>query len=459
MLKRENLHRYQLFVVDYILNHPNAAIFLDCGLGKTVISLTAIDELMYDSFEIGKVLVICPLRVGEVWVSEVKKWEHLRHLRISRSVGTEKERLAALKADADIYVINRENIPWLVEKSGLQFDYDMLVVDELSSFKNWKAKRFKALMKVRPLAKRVVGLTGTPTGSGGYMSLFAEMMVIDLGRRLGRFIGQYKSCYFRPLATNGQIVYSYGLLPGAEDIINRKISDITISMSAVDNLDMPEKNVVEYPVRLDDRERKVYERMKNDLVIQTKEGEVTAANAAALSGKLCQLSSGAVYRDDGTVAEIHDRKLDALEDIIEAAVGRQVIVVYYFRHERDRIAARLKEMKADFDFIDSDESIRRWNRGEYQVCLLHPMSAGHGLNLQESGCNLMVFVSTPFSVEAYQQTVGRIYRQGQKSRKVTIMHIMAEDTIDSRIMKALERGSTTQAALIEAVRAQIGGDA
>ncbi len=451
-------HKYQEYAINFILEHPVAAIFLDMGMGKTGITLMAILLLMYDRFEVSKVLIVAPLRVARAtWKAEIEKWEDFSLLRYSIAVGTAKERMAALKKDADIYIINRENVPWLIDQSGLPFDYDMVVVDELSSFKNWQAKRFRSLMKARPAVRRIVGLTGTPTGSGGYMDLFAEFRILDMGERIGRFIGQYRARYFRPLATNGQIVYSYGLLPGAEEQINGRISDITISMSAVDHLDMPEKNVVEYPVRLDEKERESYERMKEELVMQTAEGEVTAANAAALSGKLCQLASGAVYLDDGTVAEVHRRKLDALEDIIEAAVGRQVIVAYYFRHDRDRIAERLRQMKAGFEILDSDGSIERWNRREYQVCLLHPMSAGHGLNLQESGCSLMVFFSTPFSVEAYQQTVGRIYRQGQKSGTVTIMHIMAEGTIDGQIMKALDRGNTTQAALIEAVRAQIGG--
>ena len=448
-------HKYQEYATNFILEHPIAAVFLSCGMGKTSLTLLAVLLLMYDRFEVSKVLIVAPLRVAKhTWKDEIEKWDDFSLMRYSVVVGTAKERMAALKADANIYIINRENIPWLVEKSGMQFDFDMVVIDELSSFKNWQSKRFKALMKVRPQIKRIIGLTGTPTGSGGYMDLFAEFKVLDMGERLGRFIGQYRTWYFRPLATNGQIVYSYGLLPGAEEQINKKISDITISMSAVEHLDMPELVSANYTVYLDEKERQTYEEMKGELILQIDEGEVTAANAAALSGKLSQLSNGAIYLDDKSTVEIHGRKLDALEDIIEAAVGSPVMVVYWYRHDKDRISQRLKALKVPFDFLDSDESIEKWNRGELAVALAHPQSSGHGLNLQESGSHMMVFFGIPWSVELYQQTVARLWRQGQKNRTVTVMHIVTKGTIDERIMKALENGNTTQAALVEAVKAE-----
>ena len=410
---------------------------------------------LLDSFEIRKVLIVGPLRVARhTWKGEIEKWDEFSSLSFSVAVGSVTERMAALKADADIYIINRENIPWLVEKSGVPFDFDMVVLDELSSFKNWQSKRFKSLMKVRPKIKRIVGLTGTPTGSGGYMDLFAEFKVLDMGERLGRFIGQYRTAYFRPLATNGQIVYSYGLLPGADEQINRRISDITISMKAADHLDMPELISTEYPVYLDKKERRVYEDMKDELILQTDGGEVTAANAAALSGKLCQLANGAIYLDDGSVTEIHGKKLDALEDIIEAALGKPVLVIYWYRHDRERIAGRLESLGVAFDCLDSDASIEKWNRGELAVALAHPASSGHGLNLQESGANMMVFFGIPWSVELYQQTVARLWRQGQKNSTVAVIHIVARGTVDERIMKALADGNTTQAALIDAVKAQ-----
>lgn len=306
----------------------------------------------------------------------------------------------------------------------------MIVIDELSSFKNNQAKRFKSLMKVRPKVSRIVGLTGTPTGSGGYMDLFAEFKVLDMGERLGHFIGQYRLSFFRPLATNGQIVYSYGLLPGAEEAINKRISDITISMKAVDHLDMPELISTEYPVYMSDSEKKLYDDLKKDLILDTSGGEVTAANAAALSGKLTQMANGAVYSDDESVIQIHDRKLEDLEDIIEAAVGKPVMVVYWYRHDRQRISEKLKSLGISFECIDSDASIEKWNRGELPVALCHPASSGHGLNLQESGSNTMVCFGIPWSLELYQQTVARLWRQGQKSRTVTIIHTSIETTMD-----------------------------
>lgn len=449
-----NPHPYQKYATDFIIAHPIAAIFLDCGMGKTSLTLLAILMLL-DSFEVRKVLIIAPLRVAKhTWKDEILKWDDFNGIRYSVCVGAAAERKAALRKDADVYIINRENVPWLIEKSGVPFDFDMVVIDELSSFKNWQSKRFKSLMKVRPNVKRIIGLTGTPTGSGGYMDLFGEFKILDMGKRLGRFIGQYRTWYFRPLATNGQIVYSYGLLPGAEELINDKISDITISMTALDHLEMPEKISTTYPVYLDESERKSYENMKDELILTTEDGEITAANAASLSGKLSQMANGAVYTDDEAVIEIHQKKLDALEDVIEAALGKPVLVVYWYRHDRERIAERLTEKGIKFSDIKSDESIRLWNEGKLPVGLAHPQSSGHGLNLQESGSNTMVFFGIPWSVELYQQTVARLWRQGQKHRTVSIIHIVTKNTIDERIMKALEDGNTTQAALIEAVKAQ-----
>lgn len=449
-------HNYQQYAIDFILKNPVAAIFLDMGMGKTSLTLMAILHLLFDSFEIGKVLIIAPLRVAKhTWADEIAKWDEFGILRYSIAVGTAAERLAALKKDADIYIINRENVPWLVEKSGVPFDFDMVVIDELSSFKNSQAKRFKSLMKVRPKVSRIVGLTGTPTGSGGYMDLFAEFKVLDMGERLGRFIGQYRLNYFRPAATNGQIVYSYSLLPGAEDAINRKISDITISMKAIDHLDMPELISTEYPVYMSDSEKKSYEILKKELILDTSEGEVTAANAAALSGKLTQMANGAVYADDESVVQIHDQKLDALEDIVEAAVGKPVMVVYWYRHDKQRISERLSSLGIPFECLDADESIEKWNQGKLPVALCHPASSGHGLNLQESGSNTMVFFGIPWSLELYQQTVARLWRQGQRNSTVTIIHIVTKGTIDERIMKALSDKNMTQAALIDAVKAQL----
>ena len=444
-------HKYQKYAIDFIKQHNISALLLDMGLGKTAISLTAVNDLMFDSFEVHKVLIIAPLRVARFsWGAEIRKWDQLKNLRYSIIVGTEKERRAALQQKADIYIINRENLPWLIENS--KFDYDMVVVDELSSFKNYQAKRFKALMKVRPSVKRIVGLTGTPS-SNGLMDLFAEFKLLDMGERLGRFIGQYRTAYFQPDKMNGMVVYSYKPLPGAEEKIYEKISDITISMKATDHLQMPALISSCYEVELSAAERQKYEQLKKDLVLPIGDDEITAANAAALSGKLCQLANGAIYDDDNKTVRIHDRKLDALEDIIESMNGRPLLVAYWFKHDFDRIAERLSELKVPFSKLDTDESIVKWNSGEIPVALIHPASAGHGLNLQSGGSALVWFGIT-WSLELYQQTVARLWRQGQK-HTVVIQHIITKNTIDENIMAALEKKEHTQTALIEAVKANI----
>ena len=447
-------HNYQTYATGFIEEHPISAILLSMGLGKTIITLTAIFDLMFDYFDVGKVLVIGPLRVcTNVWKQEAEKWAHLQGLRISVAVGTEQERLAALQVKADVYVLNRENIQWLIEESQLPFDYDMVVIDELSSFKNHQTKRFRSLMKVRPKVKRVVGLTGTPTGNG-LMDLWAEYRLLDLGKRLGRFIGQYRSDYFIPDKRNGQVIFSYKPLPDAEKRIYEKISDITISMRATDHLKMPELISREYEVRLLDEERQRYDDLKSNLVLQITDGEITAANAASLSGKLCQMANGAIYTDDGDTITIHDRKLDALEDLIEAANGKPVLVAYWFRHDLARICERLNNLHIPFSQIDSPESIQRWNAGELPVALVHPASAGHGLNLQSGGSAIIWFGLT-WSLELYQQTNARLWRQGQTSETVVVQHIVAKGTIDERILGALSAKDRTQSALIAAVKAEL----
>ena len=448
-------HEYQEFAAGYIKEHPVSAIFLDCGLGKTSITLTAINDLMFDSFEVRKVLVVAPIRVASFsWPAEIEKWDHLEGMRYSVAVGTAAERLAALRRQADIYLINRENVQWLISESGIPFDFDMVVVDELSSFKNHQAKRFKALMKVRPKVKRIIGLTGTPS-SNGLMDLWAEFRLLDMGERLGRFIGQYRAAYFRPDKQNGQVVFSYKPLPGAEGQIYSKISDITISMKSTDHLRMPELVDSRYTVYLSEKERGRYEELKKDLVLQLPGGEVTAANAASLSGKLSQMANGAIYTDGGETVAVHGRKLDALEDIIEAANGKPVLVAYWFRHDLERITERLEKLKIAYDRLDTDASIRKWNAGEIPVALIHPASAGHGLNLQAGGSTLVWFGLT-WSLELYQQTVARLWRQGQTAETVVVQHIITEGTIDGRIMEALSEKGNTQEALIEAVKAEVG---
>ncbi len=410
---------------------------------------------MFDSFEVHKVLVIAPIRVASFsWPAEMEKWDHLKGMRYSVAVGTAAERLSALRRQADIYLINRENVQWLVSESGIPFDFDMVVIDELSSFKNHQTKRFKALMKVRPKVKRIVGLTGTPS-SNGLMDLWAEFRLLDMGERLGRFIGQYRTSYFRPDKQNGQVVFSYKPLPGAEKQIYGRISDITISMKSTDHLRMPELVNSRYTVYLSEKEQERYEELKKDLVLQLPDGDITAANAASLSGKLSQMANGAIYTDAGETVAVHERKLDALEDIIEAANGKPVLVAYWFRHDFERISERLQKLKIPYARLDTDASIQRWNAGEIPVALIHPASAGHGLNLQGGG-NTLVWFGLTWSLELYQQTVARLWRQGQSSETVVVQHIITDGTIDGRIMKALSEKDNMQSALIDAVKAEVG---
>lgn len=445
-------HDYQSYAIRYIEEHRVAAVFLDMGLGKTSITLSAIQHLLVAG-EVKKVLVIAPLRVAQsTWPSEIAKWDHLANLRYAVAVGTPKVREAALRENAEVTIINRENIEWLVKKLGSAFDYDMVVIDELSSFKNWKAKRTRALLRVRPLVHRIVGLTGTPSPNG-LMDLFAEFRILDMGQRLGRFIGQYRNAYFKPDKRCGDIIYSYKPLPGAEQRIYDKIADITISMSASDHLPMPDFVSTELPVKLSKKERESYDRFCHDLVLELKGGEVTAGNAAVLAGKLVQLANGAVYTDDGTIAKIHDRKLDALEDVIEGMNGKPLLVAYWYQHDLKRIEKRLTNHGIAFEEIKSAESISKWNRGEIVVGLIHPASAGHGLNLQAGGSTL-AWLGMTWSLELYQQMNARLYRQGQQST-VVVTHIVTEDTIDEHILQALKQKDKTQAALIAAVKAVI----
>jgi SNF2 family DNA or RNA helicase len=455
MLTPEQLHGYQRYAADFIVEHSASAILLDCGCGKTIITLTAIEALLRDRFEISRVLVICPIRVAQVWAEELSKWSHLRGLRYSIAVGTESQRRYALGVDADIYIVNRDVVPWLVENYAGNWRWDMLVLDELSSFKNPQAKRFKALLKVRPKVRRIVGLTGTPS-SNGLMDLWAEYRLLDLGDRLGKFIGGYRSQYFRPDKTNGIIVYSYKPLSGAEERIYNRIADMTVSIRCTDVLRMPELISVPYEVSMSGEEKDVYTRLKQDLILSLPDGEVTASNAAALSGKLSQMSNGAVYTDDGDVVTIHSRKLDALEDLIEAANGKPVLVAYWFKHDYDRITERLRSIGVRYAKIDTEESISRWNRKMIPVGLIHPASAGHGLNLQAGGSTLIWFGLT-WSLELYIQTNARLWRQGQVSSTVVIQHIVTKGTVDERILKALQQKEVTQDALMDAVKAQLGG--
>lgn len=443
-----NAHDYQKYATKFILQHPIAAVFLEMGLGKSVITLTALFDLILDQFVIGKVLVIAPLRVArDTWPSEIQKWDHLKGLKYSVVVGTAAERKAALMQQADIYIINRENVDWLVNKSGIPFRFDMIVIDELSSFKSYQAKRFKSLLKVRPFVKRIVGLTGTPS-SNGLMDLWAEFRVLDLGQRLGRYITHYRNAYFTPDKRNAEIIFSYKPLPGAEEQIYKRIGDVTISMKSCDYLKLPECVINEVPVYMSEKEQEVYDRFRDDMVAKIKGKEIDAVNAVVLSGKLLQMANGAVYDDEKNSLLIHDRKLDALEDLIEGANGKPVLVAYWYQHDAERIKSRfdVREIKTSKDITD-------WNNGDIPVAIVHPASAGHGLNLQTGGSTLIWFGLT-WSLELYQQTNARLHRQGQTDT-VIIHHIIAKGTIDENVMKALRQKEKTQNALIDAVKANL----
>lgn len=448
-------HDYQKYATTFIEDNKVSAVFLACGLGKTIITLTALTDLLFDSFKVHKVLIIAPLRVArDTWPCEIKKWDHLDDLIYSVVVGAINERIIALNKKSDIYITNRENVQWLINSK--EFDYDMVIIDELSSFKNHQAKRFKALMKVRPKVDRIVGLTGTPA-SNGLMDLWAQFKLLDMGARLGKFITSFRNAYFIPDKRNGQIIYSYILRGDSEEKIYKAIGDITISMKAEDYLTMPELISTVVPVSMNAREQNMYENMKKDLIIKLKEVEITAANAASLCGKLSQMASGAIYDDEQNVITLHERKLDALEDIIEAVNGNPLLIAYWFKHDLGRIQSRLDKLKLNHSTLDKTEQIDKWNKGKLQIGLIHPASAGHGLNLQSGGFNLVWF-SIPWSLELYQQTNARLYRQGQKSKTVVVQHIVTQKTIDERIIKALSAKEKTQIALIDAVRADLKGE-
>lgn len=442
-------HNYQQFATDFILNQSICCLMLDMGLGKTVITLTALWQLALDSFDVSRVLVIAPKRVAEdTWPKELAKWEHLTGLTSSLVLGSAAERKSALQRKAFLYIINRENVAWLVKNH--YWDFDMVVIDELSSFKSNKAERFKAMKKVRPMVTRIVGLTGTPAPNT-LLDLWPQMYLMDMGQRLGRFIGGFRDRFFLPDKRNREIIYSYKPREGAEDAIYALISDICISMKAADYLDMPERIDNRIEVSMSPKERKLYDDFQKDMVLSIGDEELDAANAATLSNKLLQMANGAVYGEDKKVIPIHDRKLDALEDLVEAANGKPLLVAYWYKHDLQRIKARFKNARC----IDTAKDIDDWNAGQIPLALIHPASAGHGLNLQDGGCTIVWFGLT-WSLELYQQLNARLWRQGQK-HTVVIHHIVTKGTHDEDVMRALENKDTRQSALIEAVRARIGG--
>lgn len=441
-------HEYQEYAKEFVVKQNVSALFLDCGLGKTVITLTAIWELLLDYFEVRKVLIIAPCRVcRDTWPSELQKWNHLKGIEMSTVLGSEKDRVTALKRRANVYVINRENVEWLV--GHCRWDFDMVVIDELSSFKSHKAKRFKALKRVRPMLRRIVGLTGTPAPNG-LIDLWAEIGLLDMGQRLGRFIGGYRERFFVPDKRSREMIFSYKPRQGAEEAIYELISDICISMKVADYLEMPECIYNRVEVTMNEKERKLYQQLERDMLIPFEDGDIDAVNAAGLSNKLMQMANGAVYDENGAIKHIHDRKLETLEDLVEAANGKTVLIAYWYKHDLERIKKYVGAVE-----LDTEEDMKKWNAGEIPVAVIHPASAGHGLNLQAGGSTLIWFGLT-WSLELYQQMNARLWRQGQKET-VVIHHLTAKGTLDERVMEALEKKDYGQSALVDAVKARIGG--
>lgn len=447
-MNESDLHPYQRYAVDFIERHRFCGLFLDMGLGKTVSTLTAVKRMIY-SFEVSKVLVIAPKRVAETtWTTEADKWEHLRCLKLSKVIGTEKERAEALGADADVYVINRENVCWLVRYLNGRMPFDMLVIDELSSFKSHTAQRFKALKSVRYQFSRIIGLTGTPAPNG-YMDLWAELYLLDGGERLGKYITRYREEYFHPLISVGAVVYRYGLNAMSDIVISKKISDICVSMKAGDYLQLPKRIDNTINVILTKDEKRQYDRFESEEILKINGETITAANAAAVTNKLLQYANGAVYDETKNVHTIHDAKIEALEELVEATSGDPVLVFYSYRHDAARIMERLK--KYDPVMLEGEKDISDWNEGKTKVLITHPASAGHGLNLQAGG-HIIVWFGVTWSLELYQQANARLHRQGQ-TKPVMIYHLITKGTMDERVMKAIANKENGQNAMIDAVRA------
>ncbi|WP_025693243.1 DEAD/DEAH box helicase [Paenibacillus zanthoxyli] len=447
-------HQYQAYATERVLDTPFIALLLEMGLGKTVSTLTAVDQLLNDYFAAERVLVIAPLRVADdTWAREIHKWDHLGHLRISKVLGSADQRRRALKADADIWIINRENVEWVVGEYGSQWPFDTVIIDELSSFKNHQSKRFKALRRVRPFIKRLIGLTGTPAPNS-LMDLWAPVYLLDQGERLGKTIGAYRDRYFNPGERNGHVVYSWKAKQEAEERVYEAIGDIAVSMKAEDWLELPERIDRTIPVRLTGRAAELYKKLEKELLIEYADADVVAQTAAVLSNKLLQMASGAVYDEDRGVKLIHDAKLDALEDVVEAAQGKPVMVFYNFQHSLSRIQQRFPQARILRKGKDGIKDIRAWNNDEIPLLLLHPKSAGHGLNLQESSCRMVVWFDQIWSLEEDQQANARVYRQGVK-HNIVIIRLVAEGTMDEDAVDALERKAAGQDALMDAVKARI----
>lgn len=453
-MKESDLHPYQVAAVEHILSHTHCGLFLEMGLGKTVSTLTAINKLIYEELAINRVLVVAPKRVAEsVWDTEIEKWEHLRHLKISKVVGDVKTRLKALQTRADIYTIGRDNIAWLCKLyAGKRMPFDMLVIDELSSFKNHKSVRFKNLRVVQPQFLRVVGLTGTPAPNG-LIDLWAQIYLLDRGERLGKFITRYRDEYFRPGRRNGAVIYTYDLRKGADQAIHKKISDICMSMKAKDYLTLPKRITNIIKVNFDEALRKQYETFEKEQVLSLLEdgAEITALSAATLSNKLLQFANGAIYDEEGGVHHVHDLKIEATKELLDDANGKPVLIAWTFRHDRDRLMEALKSYHPCE--LKNGDDIRAWNEGKIPVLLMHPASGGHGLNLQAGG-HIIIWFGQTWSLELEQQFNARLDRQGQ-TESVIVNKIVASNTIDGDVLKALASKDKSQEGLMAAVKARI----
>jgi SNF2 family DNA or RNA helicase len=446
-------YAFQQYCIDRVIKDDAVGLYLDMGLGKTVITLTAINDLRLNRFLIHKCLVIAPKRVAETtWSREAKKWDHLRHLRISAVLGSKKQRLEALKNAADIYVINRENVTWLVEHYKTDWPFDMVVIDESSSFKNHKAKRFKALCWVRPHIKRIVELTGTPAPNG-LLDLWAQLYLLDQGERLGKRITHYRERYFEPDQRSRDVIFSYRPKPGADEAIRKKIADICVSMKAEDYLDLPDVTEVIVPVELDSKAKALYTKMEKEMLLDFDETIIDAGSAAVLTNKLLQLCNGAVYDEQRKVTEVHQCKIEAFLELVEGLNGQPALVFYSYKHDLDRLQQALSGTGLRVCLLKGPEDEDGWNSHKIDILLAHPASCAFGLNLQEGG-NQVIWFGLPWSLELYQQANKRLHRQGQKE-KVIIHHLVVEGGVDEDVMKAIESKSNTQEQLLEALKVRI----
>lgn len=446
-------HDYQRYCIQRMIGEPVLGLFLDMGLGKTVITLTAVNDLRYNRFCVSKVLVIAPKKVAEdTWSREARKWDHLRLLRIISVLGCQQKRIRALNTPGDVYVLSRDNVQWLVDYYRNDWPFDMVVIDELSSFKSNRAKRFKKLNMVRSHISRIVGLTGTPAPNG-LIDLWAQIYLLDQGLRLGKTITRYREKYFTPSQRNRDTIFAYEPLPGADELIRSQIQDICISLSAKDYLKLPERIENVRYIKLDPKARAAYKEMEKKLLLEVDEDTIAAASAAVLSNKLLQICNGAVYNEDGQAIEIHDNKLEAFREVVEASQGRAILVFYNFQHDRERILRSLEKTRLRVGELKSAEMMERWNNGEVDILLAHPASAAYGLNLQAGG-NIIVWFGLNWSLELYQQANARLHRQGQKEN-VIIHLLVVEDSRDQDVMAALSDKRATQDHLLESLKARI----